>query len=281
MTVFSGASRGADVVLKRAISLGLPLIWGGTLFCGEQGSPPPFPEGAFLASTPWWASDFLLLFSLILIEGVWESGKRGEASPQNLHPVVEILLQALEAKDPDTARHSDRVAAIALDIAREMGFPHTEMESLRIGALLHDIGKIGVPKTILKKDGPFSEEERSFILAHPLIGDKLLSSVQRHFKRIEKARNAALYHHERWDGGGYPEGLKGKDIPLVARIVAVADSYEAMTAERPYRKPSTPEEALEDIRRNIGTRYDPEVVQAFVRAWQKSPTWKNQEAPTK
>jgi len=211
----------------------------------------------------------------------WETEKKEDTSPEKLHQVVKILLQVLEAKDPYTACHSKRVATIALDIAREMGFSHIEMEVLRIGALLHDVGKVGVPEAILKKDGPLSEEERLFILAHPSIGDKLLSATCGRSNYIERVRDAVLHHHERWDGNGYPKGLKGEDIPLMARIVAVADSYEAMTAERCYRKATTPEEALEDIRRNAGTRYDPEVVQAFVRTWKKNPSWKTQGGKVK
>jgi putative nucleotidyltransferase with HDIG domain len=317
MTVLASASRVAGATLKRALPLGLLLIWGGMLLYGERGSPPPFSEGAFLASlvfaisslsmrlpfiaphhlhaatlvasfllspwwvTPWGAADLLLLFWLALIEGTW-GAKRGEgALSKKPHSIVETLLRVLEVKDPYTARHSERTATIALDIAREMGLPQTEIEALRIGALLHDIGKVGVPEAILKKDGPLSEEEWSSILAHPLIGDKLLSSAGGYFKHLDKVRDAILYHHERWDGSGYPEGLKGKEIPLVARIVAVADSYEAMTAKRCYRKAITPEEALEDICRNAGTRYDPEVVRAFVQAWEKDPAWKTQGGKTK
>jgi len=231
--------------------------------------------------TPWGAADLLLLFSLVVVEGMRGAEKKGDASPKELHPIAETLLQVLEAKDSYTARHSDRVARIALDIAKEMGLPYAEMEALQIGALLHDIGKAGVPEAILKKNGPLSEKDWSYILAHPLIGDKLLSPARKWSKHIEKVRDAVLYHHERWDGNGYPEGLKGKDIPLLARIVAVADSYEAMTAERPYRKALTPEEALEDIRRNAGVRYDPEVVQAFIQAWGKDPAWKTQREDVK
>jgi putative nucleotidyltransferase with HDIG domain len=418
--VFSGVYGVLNATLKRALPLGLPLAWGGTLLHGERGSPPPFPEGALLASlifaisllsrklppvaphhlhavtltasfllAPWWASllaglslaprlpfalgdelsrrgraglraflaswayhaipgglgllagsgaylladlllgklsgpatsgtlaerqksdrdlfrylapplysgllmgvyqnpvltpwgavDLLLLLSLVLLEGIWGAEKREEASPKEYRPIVEALLRALEAKDPQTARHSERVAAIALDIAREMGLPDTEMEALRAGALLHDIGKVGLPEAILKKDGPLSEEERSFILAHPLIGHKVLSFAPGDPELMKKVRDAVLHHHERWDGSGYPEGLKGKDIPLMARIVAVADSYEAMTAERCYRKAVTPEEALQDICENAGTRYDPEVVQALVRAWRKNPAWKDRGGAT-
>ncbi len=226
--------------------------------------------------TPWGAADLLLLLWLAFIEGIWGAKREEGALSKKLHSIVETLLRVLEAKDPYTARHSERTATIALDIAREMGLPHTEIEALRIGALLHDIGKVGVPEAILKKEGPLSEEEWSSILAHPLMGDKLLSTAGGYFKHMDKVRDVILYHHERWDGNGYPKGLKGKEIPLMARIVAVADSYEAMTAKRCYRKASTPEEALEDICRNAGTRYDPEVVRAFVRAWKKDPAWKTQ-----
>ncbi len=175
---------------------------------------------------------------------------------------LSALTQALEAKDESTREHSDRVTRIAIAIAATMQ-PHNEElgRVLTLGANLHDIGKIGIPGHILLKDGPLTPDEMAVIKHHPLIGVKILASLLHEENGILEIVRS---HHERWDGSGYPDGLKGRDIPLAARIVSVADSYDAMISSRPYRKALPHDVALETIRSGSGTQWDPSVVNAFL-----------------
>jgi HD-GYP domain-containing protein (c-di-GMP phosphodiesterase class II) len=175
--------------------------------------------------------------------------------------VVETLTRCLEAKDPYTAFHSDRVAAIARDIALEMGLSSD-----------HDIGKLKVPETLLRKEGRLSQEEWLNITKHPEYGVRLLKPLEPFLGEVFPI---VLHHHERWDGRGYPHKKAGYEIPLLARIVAVADAYEAMTSDRPYRRAKRPEEALREIQDLAGIQFDPRVVEAFTQAWRKNPPWQS------
>jgi HD-GYP domain-containing protein (c-di-GMP phosphodiesterase class II) len=185
--------------------------------------------------------------------------------------VLEKVARLLEAKDPYTAYHSERVAVIALEIGREMGLHPGLLESLEVGARLHDVGKVSVPDTVLRKEGGLSPEEWAVMREHPAMGAKALAPIASLLGR--EAVEIARHHHERWDGEGYPEGLRGEEIPLLARIVAVADAYEAMTSDRPYRRALSPEEAARRIREGAGAQFDPEVVEAFLRAWRRGGAW--------
>lgn len=185
--------------------------------------------------------------------------------------MVHGLVRALEARDAYTALHSERVAAIALDIGREMGLSEEELSLLERGARLHDVGKVGVPDQILRKESSLTPEEWSFMRRHPELGEALLSPL---YPYLGDIAGIVLHHHERFDGQGYPQGLSGHKIPLLARIVAVADTYEAMTSHRPYRRAKKPEEALREIQDLAGTQFDPRVVEAFVRVWRRNPFWK-------
>ena len=167
---------------------------------------------------------------------------------------VHSLVTALEAKDPHTRGHSDRVAEFALALQRHVG--GVPEESLRIGAQLHDIGKIGVQTGVLWKDGPLSADEQLHVRRHPTIGVEILSPLL----EDQVALDVVHYHHERWDGGGYPSGLAGEAIPLGARIVAVADSFDAMISSRPYRAGRTPEQAVAELEAEAGRQFDPAVV---------------------
>lgn len=185
--------------------------------------------------------------------------------------VVQGLVNLLEARDPNTAHHSERVAAIAWDIGREMGLSLEELRTLHRAATLHDIGKVGVPDAVLHKPAGLQGEEWQAMQSHPGVGYQVLAPLLPYLGNIGPG---ILYHHERFDGRGYPEGLAGQDIPLMARIIAVADAYEAMTADRPYRRAKGPEEAVREILDLSGTQFDRQVVQAFLRAWRKDPPWR-------
>jgi HD-GYP domain-containing protein (c-di-GMP phosphodiesterase class II) len=170
------------------------------------------------------------------------------------------LAEAIEAKDPYTKGHCGRVAAYSLVLAQESGYPPDGQETLEFGAFLHDIGKIGVRDAVLLKPGPLNDEEWAHMRLHPVKGDEIASKIEMLRPIMPAVRN----HHERWDGQGYPDGMKGEDIPLPARIVAIADAYDAMSTERPY-KPALPVEECEALlRKNAGKMYDPELIEIFV-----------------
>lgn len=175
--------------------------------------------------------------------------------------LTRALHGALAAKDPSTHAHSERCAEYAGLLAKEMGLPVQQQAAVRIGALLHDIGKLAVPDDILLKPGPLNKAEWAAIRQHPLAGHHLLSQLP----SLAEALPAVLHHHEHFDGSGYPEGLTGEDIPLVARILLVADAYDAMTSNRPYRQAMSSEAAIEELKRNAGAQFDPQVVEAFLR----------------
>lgn len=173
--------------------------------------------------------------------------------------ILEALVESLEARDEYTAGHSRRVSRYSVWIARQMGLAPSEIERLRVGALLHDIGKIGVPDAVLLKDGRLTEEEFAAIKKHPEIGVRILERIG----AFQGYLAAVGSHHENHDGSGYPRGLRGEEIPLDARIVHVADAYDAMTSNRPYRN-RMPEEKVRGILRECGgTQFDPTVIAAF------------------
>jgi HD-GYP domain-containing protein (c-di-GMP phosphodiesterase class II) len=189
-----------------------------------------------------------------------ENARLFEKTQQTYYETIKSLAQALEARDEYTRGHSDRVTSLALSIARAMNLCEEESQLIEYAGLLHDIGKIGIPDRILKKPDALTEEERRDIRSHPAFGDSILSPI----RFLQKAQATVLYHHERMDGSGYPEGLRGEDIPVTARIVAVADVYDAMTSDRPYRKALSDEDAVRELRDHAGTKYDAKVVEAFL-----------------
>lgn len=179
----------------------------------------------------------------------------------------EIILQAMntfagliDSKDPYTSGHSTRVAIYASEIARRMGMSEDEVRTMYYIALMHDCGKIGIPDYILTKPGKLTDGERKIIQSHTVVG----GSVLEHFTAIPEIRLGALYHHERYDGNGYPEGLKRDAIPLCARIICVADSYDAMSSKRCYRASLPKEAILKELRDNAGEQFDPKIVQYMI-----------------
>jgi putative nucleotidyltransferase with HDIG domain len=174
---------------------------------------------------------------------------------------VETMAQALDARDPYTAGHSLRVASYSYTLAREMGLSETDAETIRIAAQLHDIGKIGIPDVVLQKPGPLTPEEYGLIKLHPQIGRRILERVG----RFEQLLNVVELHHENYDGTGYPYGLAGDSVPMDARIVHVADSFDAMTTTRSYRSALPLRAAIQEIERNAGRQFDPAAAKAFVK----------------
>ena len=172
---------------------------------------------------------------------------------------VGSLAQALDARDAYTAGHSRRVSEYSCAIARAMNIPEQDLETIRVGALLHDLGKIGISDLVLQKPGRLTPEENELIQQHPVIGRRILENVQ----GLEAYLGIVELHHENLDGTGYPHGLKGEETPLHARIVKVADAYDAMTSDRPYRRGKSHAEALIVLRSACGSEMDPSVVEAF------------------
>ena len=168
---------------------------------------------------------------------------------------VNALILTIDAKDHYTYNHSNRVAKLSADIARKLGVPRKTIKEIENAAAIHDIGKIGIEEGILKKNGKLTLDEYSEIIKHPAIGARIVQSVP----FLEDAIPIILSHHEKYDGKGYPDGVKGEKIPLSARIVAVADAIDAMMSARPYRDALTMDKVMSELRENSGTQFDPEV----------------------
>jgi diguanylate cyclase (GGDEF)-like protein len=168
------------------------------------------------------------------------------------------LAKAVDARDAYTGSHSGRVGELAGRIAARLGADPEEVELTRLAGSLHDLGKLAIPEELLRKQGPLSVSEREVLERHPQIGYRMLESLG-----VDPVAEWVLHHHERWDGAGYPDGIDGERIPLGARILFVADAYDAMTSDRVYRRRRTPEEAIAELERCAGTQFDPEIVAAF------------------
>jgi HD-GYP domain-containing protein (c-di-GMP phosphodiesterase class II) len=174
---------------------------------------------------------------------------------------VNTVVHAIEERDSFSKGHTDRVAEITQLIGRELGLGEEEMFTLRIGSLLHDIGKIGIPDAILQKPAPLKQEEIRKVQEHPLKGKRMIQDIS----FLEAAVPHVLYHHERFDGSGYPEQLTGADIPLPSRIIAVADVFDAVTSDRPQRRRMSFKDGVALIKKGAGSQFDPEVVAAFLK----------------
>jgi putative nucleotidyltransferase with HDIG domain len=179
--------------------------------------------------------------------------------------VLTALSQAIESRDPYTRGHSDRVSSLAEVVARRLGWTRTRLGALRLGGLLHDVGKLNLDDAVLRKPGPLDESEFKEIKRHPLAGARMI----RRLEALQPALPYILFHHERWDGQGYPTGRAREQIPLGARIVAVVDAFDAMISIRPYRPPLSIGAALAEVESGAGTQFDPGVVRAFLNAWRE------------
>ncbi len=179
-------------------------------------------------------------------------------------PMLNALVTAVDNKDRYTRRHSEDVLAYSLQIAEGVGLSPAVQRTVQIAALLHDVGKIGIPDRILRKPSALTDEEFQAVQQHPVMGAVIVGAVP----GFEETLDAVRHHHERWDGGGYPSGLIGAEIPFLARLIAVADAFSAMTTDRPYRKGMAREKALRILEEGAGTQWDPECVHALLRAYQ-------------
>ncbi len=177
---------------------------------------------------------------------------------------IRTLANAVEARDRYTAGHTDRVYRLARIIAGEMGWSSKKLAELRTGCILHDIGKIGVPDSVLNKPGRLTEYERNIMMKHPELGAHMLQGIP----SLKPAMPYIIAHHEMYDGSGYPKGLKGEDIPIEGRLLAVVDTYDAITSDRPYRDRRDPQVALDELKKFRGTQFDPEIVDIFLKAFE-------------
>ena len=173
---------------------------------------------------------------------------------------VKVLAEAIDAKDPYTRGHSERVTAMSLKLASHFGFAEDRLESLEYGALLHDIGKIGIKDEVLQKPGTLNSEEYEYIQEHPMIGVKIVEGLDFFKDKIPIIR----HHHEHFNGSGYPDRLAGEDIPLEARIIAIPDAFDAMTSARPHRRMIPLQDVLTELERCQGTQFDPKVMKVFL-----------------
>ena len=174
---------------------------------------------------------------------------------------IDALIAAIEAKDQYTRGHSQRVSNLAVQIARKMGMSRQQAEELRIAGILHDIGKIGISDSILKKKGPLTKEEYDEIKKHPAISNKILYPIG----LSDRILKAIAFHHERFDGRGYPFGLTSESLGLEPQIIAVADAFDAMTSSRPYREPLSLASAVQELENNKGTQFHPDIVDIMIQ----------------
>ena len=247
---------------------------------GRSGSSPTFSTGCASLCPQVAEGEALVLAAELAVSQAKELGRDrvccfedvawGDVGddPYKLHrflkdgslATIQALAVAVDAKDPYTQGHSSRVSQLAADLGAFIGLSDSEVEVIRIAGTLHDVGKIGVPDAILSKVGRLTDIERDIMETHPVLGEVIVRKAPQLGAMLPGVRN----HHERWDGRGYPDGLKGLEIPLIARIIALADTFDAITSDRPYRDALPAEAALAEIARHAGRQFDPELVQLFL-----------------
>jgi putative nucleotidyltransferase with HDIG domain len=201
----------------------------------------------------------LARYAADLRETFKQERERAQELKRSYRATVRALANAVEARDAYTGRHAERVAAYGLAIASAGGIDPVDSPEMEFGFLLHDVGKVAVPDAILFKPAALSEEEEAVIRQHPVVGWEILREID----FLGEAKLVVRHHHERWDGDGYPDRLRGDDIPILARVFAVADTLDALTTDRPYRPATTFDAARAEIERASGTQFDPDVVAAF------------------
>ena len=216
------------------------------------------PLGAVMAVL-WQQQELSLLFLVLPIIVVRKSFEYIAELRRQTRETLINMADAIDRRDASTYEHSQRVAQFTESISRELGLPAEDCQTMHLAARLHDLGKIGMSNALLFKPGRFTEQEREQFQEHSRIGADLVES----FRLFREGRELILYHHERYDGRGYPTGLGGEDIPLGSRIIAVADSFDAMTAKRVYKDPMPPEAGIRELQANKGTQFDPQIVDVF------------------
>ncbi|MDI6782146.1 MAG: HD domain-containing protein, partial [bacterium] len=225
---------------------------------------------------PFYSTDMKLLETLGVMVSVLIENARLYTNLQGLFfSAVEALSFAIDEKDPYTHGHSKRVTEYSMELANFMNLTERERAIINLASIMHDVGKIGVPEAVLHKKDKLNDEEWEKIKQHPLKGVHILQPIGKTkkittlfsmtFEDIQAITPGVKYHHERYDGNGYPDKLKAEDIPFIARIIAVADAYDAMTSDRAYRKAMSPEAACMELRRNEGQQHDPEIVKSFLK----------------
>ncbi len=214
--------------------------------------------GALAALSEIWSLALLALPTAI----VYLAFKSTKETRDGTRRLLEAMADAVDLRDPYTGGHSRRITDFLKSALRELGIVAVEAELIRAAARLHDIGKVGIPDEILKKPGPLTSEQWAIMKSHPERGAELLSR----YPDFARGADFVRYHHERWDGQGYPHGLKGLDIPLGARVIAVVDAFDAMTSDRPYRRAMSVEQAVQNLRAGRGKQWDPAAVDGFLRA---------------
>jgi HD-GYP domain-containing protein (c-di-GMP phosphodiesterase class II) len=204
----------------------------------------------------------LLLGTSMILGAQFNRFRNASVEQARFRGTITALLMALDARDDYTAEHSSEVLSLVMSVCEDLGLETRETLHTSDVALLHDIGKIGIPNEILEKPSPLSEDEWTVMRRHPVIGERILNEVP----GFETVANAVRHEHERWDGTGYPDGLKENEIPVASRIVLACDAYHAMISDRPYRDPLSEAQAREQLRSNSGTQFDPGVVSALLNA---------------
>lgn len=218
------------------------------------------PDAAYFIS--YLLTHLLVMYVSVLLMGHYQKVKKGTFE------LIAALAKALDSRDTYTAHHSENVANVALKIARNMGLSKAKCDVVYQGGLLHDIGKIGIPEHILTKNCKLTDEEFEIIKNHSLLGYEIIKHID--IFNENGILDIVLFHHERYDGKGYPHGLKANQIPLTARIITVADAFDAMVSKRIYREGLDLNVALNEIRKNKGTQFDPEIVDAFLSIYENN-----------
>lgn len=207
----------------------------------------------------------LLLVISLIVGAMFDRFRNATVEQARFRGTITALLMALDARDEHSTEHSSEVLTLVMSVAEDLGLDEKQALHAADVALLHDVGRIGVPDEILDKPAPLDAQEWELVRRHPEIGERILREVP----GFEEVASAVRHEHEHWDGSGYPDGLKGEEIPVASRIVLACDAYNAMVSERPYRRALTHEQAREQLKRHAGTQFDPAVVRALVTALER------------